>query len=132
MNIREVAQKQIDEIMDWEDFASASEALRSVKNCWINIDPLIHDDERENVLRSKVRAELRRVADKCIERYENDKVTYLDTDGCKFYDWFSDSGCIRIEARICDPEVVKEEPWFRINLIIYAMNTIFDGESFEK
>jgi hypothetical protein len=129
MKLKKVAKKQIDEIMDYENFEEAVESLKAVEHCWLN---KLDIDEREQALRRKCRSRLEDTAQEVIYRYKNEVITFYDDKGCKFYDYDYDSGCISIRARICDRTIIGKSPWFRINLTIYCMDTIMDGKSFKK
>ena len=129
MKLKKLAKKQIDEIMDYENFTQAVESLKAVEHCWLNKYDV---EDRESILRDKCRSNLEDAAQEVIERYKNDTPTFYDEDNCKFYEYYYNCGCVQVDARICDRTAIGKKPWFRINLTIYAMNTFLDGESFKK
>ena len=83
------------------------------------------------MLRSSVRKYLKEASSKAIAKYKEGEFTFLDKEGCKFYEYYTNTGCISAKAFICDSTPIGESPWIKINLNIYVVDTINDGESFE-
>jgi len=125
MTLEQVAQKQINSIMDWEDFSAAEKALAKVKNCWLNEKEF--QDCREAFLREECRKLLEKSCRRVVEDYKNKNRYFIDLEGNGFYEHKSNTGCICAKALICD-----KDPWIKVDLCIYIIDSIRDGESFEK
>ena len=128
MNLKEVGKKQINVIMDNYDFRQAVIGLTAVEHCWLNREERM---DREYALRTKCRDRLEETLDTIAVKYENGYFSYTnpnDTD-IKYYDYGTNSGCISTEAFVCDN---WDKPWIKINLKISVLDTIEDGEFFEK
>lgn len=125
MTLEQVAQKQINSIMDWENFSAAEKALAKVKNCWLNAKEF--QDCRESFLREKCRELLEKSCQRVVKNYKNKNKCFIDLEGNSFYEYKINTGCICAKALICD-----KDPWIKVDLCIYIIDSIRDGESFEK
>lgn len=125
MKLEQVAQKQINSIMDWGDFSNAEKALAKVKNCWLNDEEF--EECRESFLRKKCREFLEQACQKAIENYKNKNKYFVDLEGNGFYKYSITTGCICAKALICD-----KDPWIKVNLYISVFDSMQDGESFEE
>jgi len=104
----QIIQKQVDYIMDSFDFRAASEALRSVEECWINA---LDVEDREFELRQNARE---RMADAIKSAKE-------DPDGMGF----CCTGCLEATCTIN-----TQEKWARVNLKCWVEQSLNDGENY--
>jgi hypothetical protein len=130
MNLEQAIQKQIDEIMDFTDFSTISEAFRVGGNCWLNKE----DDEfRESALRRSCRERLRDASNRCVDRYRKKQISYRGINDFigDFYEGISDTGCILAECFIYGGDE-NHSPWVRVNMTCYVERTINDGVEFTE
>lgn len=119
MKIEEVAQKQIDEIMDTFRFSMVVEGLKANPACWLN---KLEESERESALRKRSRELMRSVVETTIAKYRNSDRAHNETN--------VETGCMKatcVVANYDDPF-----PWIRVDLLAVLEATLMDGEQFVK
>ncbi len=116
MNIEEVAQRQIDEIMDTFRFSMVVEGLKANPDCWLN---KFEESDRESALRKRSREHMRNVVETTIAKYRNSGHAHNETN--------VETGCMKAT---CVVSIAYNKPWIRVDLRAILDATLMDGEQF--